>query len=315
MPALSQDLNRTLYPFEGKFCSIGGHALHYIDEGAGDPVVMIHGNPTWSFYYRRLAQDLQSQHRVVVPDHIGCGLSSTPSDEEYRYTLDRRIEDLAELLEKIGVTSRITLVLHDWGGAIGMGVAVRHPERFRRIIVMNTSAFGLPDGKRFPRVLWWIKNTPLGPLLVRGLNLFCIGTAAIGCKMTRMSREVRSGYLAPYHSWTTRRAILRFVEDIPRHERDRSWSTLIELERQLSRIKEIPIQLFWGDRDPIFDRAFRRSWQRRFPDLEAHIFPRGGHYILEDAYDLIFPQIERFLCDSNDALRPGSFNIYEQVKS
>ncbi len=310
MPSPEHHLDASLYPFTGTMHRIGGHAMHVIDSGSGDPVVMVHGNPTWSFYYRRLAADLRHRFRVIVPDHIGCGLSEKPDDARYPYTLERRIDDLDALLEKLGVTSRISLVVHDWGGAIGCGVAVRHPERYRRIVLLNTSAFGLPPGKRFPRALWWVRHTPLGPLLVRGLNLFCRGTARIGCRMTRMPPEVRAGYLAPYHSWETRRAVLRFVEDIPRRPEDPSWATIHELERRLSRLDEIPIQLFWGERDPVFDRAFRLSWQRRFPDLEAHVFPRGGHYILEDAYDALRPCIERFLGEEPAALRPGALEVH-----
>ena len=110
----------TLYPFAGHFLEIGGFRLHYLDEGAGDPVVMLHGNPTWSFYYRNLASALRDAYRVVVPDHIGCGLSDKPDAGGYPYTLERRVQDLDELLERIGVRENITLVLHDWGGMIGM---------------------------------------------------------------------------------------------------------------------------------------------------------------------------------------------------
>lgn len=310
MPSALDRLDTELYPFTGRFRTIGGHALHHLDEGTGDPVVMVHGNPTWSFFYRRLAADLRDTHRVIVPDHIGCGRSAKPDDADYPYTLSRRIDDLDALLEEIGATERITLILHDWGGAIGCGVAVRHPERIRRIVLLNTSAFGLPEGKRFPRSLWWVRHTPLGPFLVRGLNLFCLGTAAIGCRMQRMPRAVRAGYLAPYDSWEHRRAVLRFVEDIPRRRGDPAWDTIDELERKLSRLHEVPMQLFWGERDPVFDRAFRLSWMRRFPSVESHVFPRGGHYILEDGYDTILPHVRRFLGDGPGSLRPGALTVH-----
>ena len=200
MPSLPSHLDPTLYPFTGKTRVIGGHDLHYLDEGSGDPIVMVHGNPTWSWYYRRLAADLRDRYRVIVPDHIGCGLSAKPDDADYPYTLARRMEDLETLLDEIGVNSKITLIVHDWGGAIGCGVASRKPERYRRIVVMNTSAFRLPEGKSFPKILWPIRHTPLGPILVRGLNLFCKETARIGCRLTRMPGPVRDGYLAPYNT-------------------------------------------------------------------------------------------------------------------
>ncbi len=116
-----------LYPFRGHFLDLQGIRLHYLDEGRGEPVVMVHGNPTWSFYYRELVKALRDDYRVVVPDHVGCGLSDKPDDDRYDYTLDRRVADLEALLDHLGLTSDLTLVLHDWGGMIGMAYASRHP--------------------------------------------------------------------------------------------------------------------------------------------------------------------------------------------
>ena len=141
-----------LYPFQSRFFEHLGLRLHYLDEGAGDPVVMLHGNPTWSFYYRRLVEALRTSHRVIAPDHIGCGLSDKPDDGHYDYTLARRVEDLDALLEWLGVEKNVTLVLHDWGGMIGMTWACRHPERIARIVVLNTAAFPMPRCLRAERV-------------------------------------------------------------------------------------------------------------------------------------------------------------------
>ncbi len=118
-----------------------GLRYHYIDEGQGPPVVMVHGNPSWSIYYRNLVEALRSTHRCIVPDHIGCGFSDKPDDSNYAYTLSQRIEDLESLLESLNLTEPITLVVHDWGGAIGMGYATRHPEKIARLVILNTAAF------------------------------------------------------------------------------------------------------------------------------------------------------------------------------
>jgi len=309
MPSLPAHLDRSLYPFEGKVCEVGGHRMHYLDEGEGDPVVLVHGNPTWSWMYRRLVTELAPHHRVIAVDHIGCGLSDKPDDDAYPYTLERRISDLETLLERIGATERISWVVHDWGGAIGLGAASRRPERARRIVVMNTSAFGLPDKTRFPPILWWFRHTPLGGMLIRGLNLFCRGTMVIGCRRSRIPAAVRAGYLAPYRSWESRRAILRFVEDIPTNRHHRSWRTLLEVEARLDRLREVPMQLFWGDRDPVFGRTFRLEWRKRFPALEATVFPRGGHLILEDAGEESAPRLARFLGDGPAAVQAGRFEL------
>src|SRR5579885_1237969 len=166
----------SLYPFTSRFFLLPGNLrYHYLDEGAGDPVVMLHGNPTWSFFYRDLVCGLRDRCRAIVPDHIGCGLSDKPDDRHYDYTLRRRVDDLEVLLEHLGLRGDLTLVLHDWGGMIGMAYASRHPERVRRLVVLNTAAFGLPAGKRLPGSLWLCRNTPAGPLLVRGLGAFSRG--------------------------------------------------------------------------------------------------------------------------------------------
>src|SRR5207244_932922 len=136
-----------LYPFQSHFLDRSGLRYHYLDEGRGEPVVMLHGNPSWSFYYRRLVLGLRDSYRVIVPYHIGCGLSDKPDDASYRYTLEQRVRDLQALLDHLAIDGEITLVLHDWGGMIGMTYATRHPERIRRLVVLNTGAFHLPDAK------------------------------------------------------------------------------------------------------------------------------------------------------------------------
>ena len=122
---------RPLYPFASHYAVIAGGRQHYLDEGRGPAVVMLHGNPTWSFYYRNLVLALRDEHRVIVPDHMGCGLSDKP--QEYTYTLRQHIDNLEHLLDEELQVPEVDLVVHDWGGAIGMGYAVRHPERIRQI--------------------------------------------------------------------------------------------------------------------------------------------------------------------------------------
>jgi pimeloyl-ACP methyl ester carboxylesterase len=136
-----------LYPFSSHFLETRGLRLHYLDEGPrdGPPVLMLHGNPTWSFYYRNLVLALRGQYRCIVPDHIGCGLSDKPGDESYDYRLRSRIEDLDTLLGTLDLRQPLTLVGHDWGGMIGFAWAVRNPDRIARCVVLNTAAFPMPD--------------------------------------------------------------------------------------------------------------------------------------------------------------------------
>src|SRR5260221_904619 len=201
-------LDPLLYTFASHFFNVGGLRLHYLDEGRGDPVVMLHGNPTWSFYYRNLVKALRDDHRCIVPDHIGCGLSDKPTAEQYDFSLKSRIDDLERLLEYLNIQENVTLVLHDWGGMIGMGYAVRQPERIRRLIVLNTGAFHLPKGKRFPWALWLGRNTRLGAWLILRRNAFCRMAARIGTKRRRLDPRVRDGLLAPYDTPAHRLAVL-----------------------------------------------------------------------------------------------------------
>src|SRR5262249_39776560 len=198
---------------------------------------------------------LSDRCRVVVPDHIGCGRSDKPDGSRYDYTLRRRVADLEHLLGHLGLTEGLTLVLHDWGGMIGMAYAHRHPERVRRLVVLNTAAFRMPAGKRLPWQLWLCRNPPLGPFLVRGLNAFCRAAVRRCCRRP-LPPAVREAYLLPYDSWHNRIAVLRFVQDIPLAAGDASYALLAEVEAGLHRFASVPVLVCWGLRDFVFDRDF-----------------------------------------------------------
>ena len=293
-PMSRSALDAFLEAHPGRDLDLGGLRYHYLDEGGGEPVVMLHGNPSWSFSYRRLVEALAPTYRTIVPDHIGCGLSDKPGDAQYDYTLESRVCDLEALLDHLGIDGGVTLVLHDWGGMIGMTYASRHPERVSRLVILNTAAFHLPPSKPFPWPLWACR-TPLGAWLVRGLNAFCRGAARVGCTHHPMPRDVRDAFLAPYDSWAHRIAVHRFVQDIPLRPGDRAYDTVTQVERSLDRFADVPMLIAWGLRDFVFDRHFLDDWTRRFPAAEVHRFPEAGHYILEDEADRVVPLIGDFL--------------------
>ena len=283
-----------IYPFQGHYADLNGVRCHYLDEGSGAPVVMLHGNPTWSFYYRRLVAALSDRYRTVAPDHVGCGRSEKPGDDRYAYVLERRVEDLELLLGRLGIEENLTLVMHDWGGMIGMTYAARHPQRIARLIAMNTAAFHLPAHKRLPLALQ-VARSPLGALLVRGLNLFSRAALRLCAVQHRFSADERAGYLAPYDSWANRIAVHRFVQDIPLHPGDPSYPILDATARRLPALAGVPLLLLWGVKDFVFDLHFLAEWQRRMPHAEIHRFEQAGHFVLEDAFDEIRPLIEDFL--------------------
>lgn len=273
-------VDAALYPFAPNYFDLDGLRMHYVDEGEGAPVLMVHGNPTWSFYYRELIRALRTDYRCVAPDHIGCGKSDKPGDDRYDYHFERRVDDLTRLVDALGL-ERVKLVAHDWGGMIGMTWAHRHPDRVERIALMNTAAFPLPRDKALPAALK-LTRTPLGAVLVRGLNAFAVGATYLAAK-ERLSPAVRRGLVAPYDGWESRRAVLRFVQDIPLSPDDRGYALIEEVGAGLGRFADTPVAIFWGEHDFVFDEHFLREWERRLPTAEIHRFPRAGHYVLEDA--------------------------------
>ena len=275
------------YPFTPRFLEVDGHRLAYLDEGSGPAVVMVHGNPSWSYLYRNLVSALRDRYRCIVPDHLGCGFSDKP--EPYPYRLRNHLDNLDHLLTALD-PGPVRLVVHDWGGAIGMGWAGRHPEQVAGAVLLNTAAFPSP---RLPLRIAVCRWPLLGSLLVRGLNGFA--RAAVHMAVTRRLRpEIAAGFLAPYDSWSHRVALHRFVEDIPMGPDHPSWSTLVAIEQSLAAIT-CPLLFCWGGQDFCFDRSFYDEWRRRFPAAEAHFFAEAGHYVLEDALAEGLPLIERFL--------------------
>lgn len=286
---------RHLYPFKSNYIDLKGLKYHFLDQGSGDPVVMIHGNPTWSFYFRELIKGLAPKYRTVVPDHIGCGLSDKPHIKKYDFRLNSRVNDLETLLDHLKLKNKITLVLHDWGGMIGMLYALRHRERIHRIVIMNTAAFFPPKNKTLPIRLRLIRKVkPFAVVAVHGLNLFAL-SALFMASYKGLDKDVKAGLIAPYNTWKNRTATLKFVQDIPVCPKDPSYDLVKHADENLYRLGHIPMLICWGKHDFVFDIDYLYEWQRRFPNAEVHTFSDAGHYVLEDAADRIVPLVNDFL--------------------
>jgi cis-3-alkyl-4-acyloxetan-2-one decarboxylase len=279
-----------LYPFSSNFLQLEKFCYHYLDEGSGETLLMLHGNPTWSFYYRNLILGLKDSYRCVVPDHMGMGKSDKPQD--YPYTLSRHIENLEKLVDHLDLDN-ITLVVHDWGGAIGMGFAVRHPEKIRRLVVFNTAAF---LSKEIPLSLSLCRVPGIGAIAIRGFNAFARGAIRWACaKQERMTKEVQAGYLEPYDSFANRIANLRFVQDIPLGPETPSYVVVQHIEENLKLFQNHPVQIIWGAHDFVFNDHFLKRWQEIFPQAEVNRMEDAGHYVVEDAHELILPMMKEFL--------------------
>ena len=282
------------YPFTGKSWDRGqGIRINYVDEGEGPAIVCVHGNPTWSFHFRNMIRGLSTMNRVIAIDHVGCGLSDRPALDQYGYRLADRIDDLEGLLDHLGIEENATLLAHDWGGAIGFGVAGRNPDRFSQLVAVNTAAFPLQPGMTFPPILAPARG-PLGEWLICKLNAFLLGTLFIGVKSRKLSRAEKAGYKAPYKTSQERLAIHRFVEDIPVSSADPSWETLLKVENDLGNLKHLPLLLLWGEKDPVFNTDFRDHWQHLWPEAQVHNWPNAGHLLLDEFPEKILPIIRQF---------------------
>jgi len=270
--------------------------MHYLDEGPRDapPVLMLHGNPTWSFYYRNLVQALSPRFRCIVPDHIGCGLSDKPGDDKYDYRLASRIEDIDTLVHHLDLSLPLTLVVHDWGGMIGFAWAVQNPELISKLVVMNTAAFPLPREKRMPPALSMVRDLKLGEFLVLRFNAFSGIASRVGFKKP-VSKEVRKAYTLPYDSPSNRIATARFVQDIPLSEKDPGFDILLRTAEHLDILENKPCLIAWGEKDFVFDKTFLNQWLKIYPDAELHRFPDCGHYILEDGGPGLIDTIRHFI--------------------
>jgi haloalkane dehalogenase len=295
------------YPFTPRtFEARSGITMSYLDEGPrdGEVVVMLHGNPSWSYYWRHLVLGLRDRYRCIVPDHVGMGLSDKPDDRaaatpRYDYTLQSRIDDLQALLRHAGVddATPVTLVVHDWGGMVGFGWALSHSTQVERLVILNTAAFPMPAAKRFPWRLALGRDSRVGGWLIRRFNLFARGAARFGTTR-KLPREVREAYAGVYAGWDNAISTLRFMQDIPLREGDRAWPLLVRSGEALPQYADRPAFIGWGLRDFVFDRHCLDAFRAALPRAEVHAFDDAGHYVMEDKHEVLVPAIRAFL-DAN----------------
>ena len=276
-------------PFESRFLHLDGHRLHYVDEGSGPAVLMVHGNPTWSFFYRDLIKELRATHRCIAVDHLGCGLSDKPANTTYN--LASHIRNLQCLITSLDLES-FDLIVHDWGGLIGLGAVMEEQHRVNSVVIMNTAAF---RSSRVPLRIRLCRAPMIGSLLVRGLNGFCGSAVFMAVNRRPLSFDARRGFLYPYGNWADRVAIRAFVEDIPDRKGHPSHSLLARIEESLGGLDTHKVLLAWGGADFCFNQGFLARWQEILPEARTFLVPDAGHYLLEDAGAEVTPEIRNFL--------------------
>ncbi len=270
-----------------------GYEMSFVDEGLASgkvPTLFLHGNPTWSFLYRNAIRSLSAYGRCIAPDHLGCGLSQKPDSSTCPYTLETHADNLLQLADFLDLTA-FNLVVHDWGGAIGLSAFRDQTERIRKIVLLNTASFLSRD---VPLRILFCRLPVFGQFFVRGLNGFAL-PAAWMASAKGLSVDAKRGFLFPYRSWSDRIAIWNFVKDIPYEPNHPTGRYLLETEKSLDRFASTPSMACWGMKDFCFHGGFLDEWKRRWPDLQSHRFPDAGHYVLEDSGQAAIERIQAFL--------------------
>lgn len=279
---------KDIYPFKHNYFKLKKFNYHYIDEGKGEPIVMVHGNPSWSFLFRKLISELSRTNRVIVPDHLGCGMSDKPQNFQYR--LETHIDNLEEFLLSLGLQN-INLLVHDWGGPIGLGFAVRYPERIKRLMITNTAAFAatrIPWRIAACRIPWF------GEKMIRNINLFCRASVRM-TTVKKIPDDVKKGFLLPYDSYENRIAVYNFVKDIPMVPEAPSYEVLVGIEHGLWMFREYPVAIAWGMKDWCFNESFLKKWKKIFPHATVLPIYNAGHYLFEDEPEQIIAFLKKFL--------------------
>ena len=271
------------YPFTPHYMYAGKYRMHYVDEGTGPAIIMLHACPMWSFFFRNLIKEFSQKFREIAPDAIGYGLSDKPDGYDYR--LETQIDNLERLVEHLNL-EKFSLVMHGWGATIGTGFTVRHSERVDRIVVMNSIDF---SGYRLPFRFQLCKWFPvIGKPLLMNTNMIFWGLGA-------HPDSVRNGYMYPYRKHKTRIALYRFIDDIPCKPDDPSFESVIEVEHGLWILREHKMCIVWGVRDWLYPERYLHRWMNYCPDAKVHRIPFGGRYLTEDAPEELAAIVSGFL--------------------
>lgn len=281
-------VDRTLYPFQSRYMEVEGGRMHYVDEGEGPPLVMVHGTPTWSFLYRHLIEDLANTHRVIAMDHIGFGLSEKPEGWDYRPEAHAR--NLETLIERLDLRD-ITLAVHDYGGPIGLSYAIEHPENVRALILFNTwmwSLAGTP-AERMSRIM----AGRAGRFLYKRLNFSPrVLVPMLFADRAKLAPEIHRHYTGAFPSPAERHAPWVLARELIG-----SGDWYESLWRRRERIAEKPALVLWGMKDTAFRADALARWREALAEARVVEFPDAGHFVQEEAPEEAVEEIRDFLME------------------
>ena len=289
--------SKTLLPFVSHFIEVNGYHMHYLDEGTGPAVLALHGNPTWCYYYRHLVTALRDQYRVIVPDHLGCGLSERHPDKHFRAR--DRADHLNTLIESLKI-DRFSLIMHDWGGPIGTYMALKRLNNLDKLVYLNTT---MTEIQSLPQFIRAAAHPIIGKFLTQYSRHFLRWTCQMGSNKG-LANESIQGYMYPYLSAQDRSAIWGFVEDIPFSPHHPTFNDMMILEEGLPKLNKTPIQVIWGLKDLCFHPTMLRKLLRHFPHAEVLEIAEASHLVLEDAPALVCQTIKNFLREPHFSKSP-----------
>ncbi|MFQ5874877.1 MAG: alpha/beta fold hydrolase [Dehalococcoidia bacterium] len=279
------------FPFKENYLEIGGVRLHYVDEGSGPPILMVHGQPTWSYLYRKMIPPLVAAgYRCVAPDLMGFGLSDKPKDES-AYTLRRHVELVTGLIEKLELQG-ITTVGQDWGGPIGLRYAIDHRDNVRSLVILNT-LIKLQPLPLFFRIMF--RSGALSSFLVRRLDLFRRMVFRVGFKRPLDSRA-KEQYRMPHPNAASRAGIAAFPKMIPTSAKHPNAEYISEIDRTLQEW-DVPVLVMFSDKDIAFKVEDGQRIASMVPNGRFQVVHNAGHYLQEDAGEEIAERMVTFLRD------------------
>ncbi|MFP4440753.1 MAG: alpha/beta fold hydrolase [Chloroflexaceae bacterium] len=279
-------LDRQEYPFSSQFLDLDGGRMHYVDEGQGRPIVMVHGTPTWSFLYRHLITELAGTYRCIAPDHIGFGLSDKPTDWSYRPVDHAR--NLRTLIERLELRD-IILMVHDFGGPIGLSYAIEQPDNVSGVVLCNTWMWSLQDDPTIRRMGQFVSG-PIGKFLYMRLNFSPrVLIRSFWGDKSKLTRHIHQHYTRVFPRAPERQSTWVLARELLGSS---AWYA--GLWQQREQLREKPLLFLWGMRDPAFKPDALARWQEAFPHGEAVTFPDAGHFVQEEVGRALGPVVDRF---------------------
>ncbi|GAB3196673.1 haloalkane dehalogenase [Pontibacter aydingkolensis] len=283
-------LDRILYPFAHNTVDLPAGQMHYVDEGEGEPVVFVHGTPTWSFVWRQQIKSLSRTNRCIAPDHLGFGLSEKPAG--FAYTPEAHADNLERLIEHLQLKN-ITLVVHDFGGPIGLRYAIKYTENVKRLVILNTWMWSLEEESKIMRISKFMAGA-IGRFLYLQMGFSAKVLLPQGYHESKhLTKDIKQHYQKPLSTPASRKGTWQFAKAL-----HKSNPYFAELWRQQDKLRSINKLILWGEKDKLLPLHFLDKWQQAFPETKT-IKYKAGHFLQEERGGEVADAIKQFVLTTN----------------